>query len=349
MNRRYLAVPKDTAPAAAVAAAALAVTALIAACSPSTPSSSAARGAAASADANGIRRTSWGDPLIEGTYTNKDEFGTPFERPDDLAGKQRSEFGPEQMAELMKARTERGRAIAASIGGSRDNDTGAGPPHWYEYLDAINGRPWFVSEPADGKVPALTDEGRQRGQKARQALAKQDAPDTYTDLGLYQRCITIGLPGSMMPMIYGNAYEITQSPGFVAIRYEMVHETRVIPTDGSAHVAPALGFYMGDARGRWDGDTLVVETTNIREASAYRNASASLKITERFKPIDPDTLSWTVRFEDPATWTDPWAIEMPLKRKSDAAPFEYACHEGNHGLANILSAARATERNAGKH
>jgi hypothetical protein len=333
---------------ASSACAAVALATALAACSPSTQSTPGASGPTASADANGIRRTSWGEPLIEGTYTNKDEFGTPFERPDDLAGKPRNEFGPEQMAVLMKERTERGRAIAQRIGGSADNDTGAGPPHWYEYLEAINGRPWLVSEPADGKVPAVTEEGKQRAQKQRQALAKQDAPDTYTDLGLYQRCITIGLPGSMMPMIYGNAYEITQSPGVVAIRYEMVHETRVIPTDGSAHVARAIGMYMGDARGHWDGDTLVVETTNIREASAYRNASPALKITERFKPIDADTLSWTVRFEDPATWTGPWAIEMPLKRKADAAPYEYACHEGNHGLANILSAARATERNAGK-
>jgi hypothetical protein len=247
----------------------------------------------------------------------------------------------------MKARSERGRAIAARIGGSAENDTGAGPPHWYEYLDAINGRPWSVSEPADGKVPALTEEGKQRAQQARQTFAKSESPDTYTQLGLYQRCITIGLPGSMMPMIYGNAYSITQAPGIVAIQYEMVHEARVIPTDGSTHLAPALGFYMGDARGHWDGDTLVVETTNVREAAAYRNASPNLKITERFKPVDRDTLSWEVRFEDPATWTAPWAFEMPLKRRADAAPFEYACHEGNLGLHNILSAARATDRAAG--
>ena len=141
---------------------------------------------------------------------------------------------------------------------------------------------------------------------------KREAPDTYTDMSLYDRCITLGLPNSMMPMIYGNAYGITQSPGYVAIRYEMVHETRVIPLDGSPHPSPALGFLMGDARGRWEGDTLVVETTNIREPAAYRNASAALKITERFTPIDESTLSWQVRFDDPATWTAPWSFEMPL-------------------------------------
>jgi hypothetical protein len=290
-----------------------------------------------------VPRTSWGDPSIEGTYTNKDEFGTPFERPDDLAGKQRREFGPEQMAQLMIERTKRGQEIAARIGGSASNDTGAGPPHWYEYLEAINSRPWLVSEPADGKVPAVTDAARQRQQAQARAFAKSEAPDTYTQLGLYQRCITIGLPGSMMPMIYGNAYRITQSPGYVAIQYEMVHEARVIPLGDSPRLPSNLDLYMGDARGRWEGDTLVVETRNIRTEAAYRNASENLVVTERFTPIDANTLSWEVRFEDPDTWAAPWAFEMPLKRDADAAPFEYACHEGNLGLANILSAARATD------
>ena len=310
---------------------------LTVACTPTGPTPTAD-------SASRLPRTSWGDPNIEGTYTNKDEFGTPFERPDDLAGKRREEFGVDEMAILMTARRERGRAIAASIGGSSTNDTGAGPPHWYEYLEAVNSRPWFVAQPADGKVPPLTQAAKDRAQAQVRDFSKREAPDTYTDMGLYDRCITLGLPSSMMPMIYGNAYEITQSPGYVAIRYEMVHETRVIPLDGSPHVASNIDFWMGDARGSWEGDTLVVETTNIREAAAYRGASANLRIVERFTPIDESTLSWQVRFEDSATWEAPWAIEMPLKREADAAPFEYACHEGNLGLANILSAARAAER-----
>jgi hypothetical protein len=285
-----------------------------------------------------VPRTSWGDPNLEGTYTNKDEFGTPFERPAELDGKQRREFGPEQMAELMVERRRRAEEAAPRIGGAL---TGAGPPHWYEHLDAINSRPWLVSEPADGKVPAVTEAARQRAQA--RSLPKREAPDTYTDMSLYDRCITIGLPGSMMPMIYGNAYRITQSPGYVAIQYEMVHETRVIPLGDAPRVGSSLDFYMGEARGHFEGDTLVVETRNIRPEAAYRNASENLVVTERFTPIDESTLSWEVRFEDPGTWTEPWAIEMPLKRDAEAAPFEYACHEGNLGLANILSAARATD------
>jgi hypothetical protein len=315
------------------------ITLSVAACSPGAPEGAGGGGP-------GIARTSWGDPDISGTYTNKDEFGTPFERPDELAGKTRDQFGPKEMADLMVARSERGRELAPRIGGSAANDTGAGPPHWYEYLNAVNSRPWLVSEPADGKIPPLTEAGKERSAAQRQALAKSNSPDSYTDVGLYQRCITLGLPGSMMPMIYGNAYEITQAPGYVAIRYEMVHETRVIPLDGSPHVTQAINEFMGDARGHWEGNTLVVETTNISEAAAYRGASAGLKIVERFTPVDGNTLSWQVRLEDPATWTAPWALEMPLKREADAAPFEYACHEGNYGLRNILSAARAADREA---
>jgi hypothetical protein len=300
----------------------------------------AALSAQTSSTAPKVARTSWGDPKIEGTYTNKDEFGTPFERPAELEGKQRRELGPEQMKELMVERSRRAEEAAPRIGGAL---TGAGPPHWYEHLDAVNARPWFVSEPADGKVPAVTDAARQRQQAQTRAFSRREAPDTYTDMSLYDRCITIGLPGSMMPMIYGNAYRITQSPGYVAIQYEMVHEARIIPLGDSPRVASSLDFYMGDARGRWEGDTLVVETRNIRPEAAYRNASENLVVTERFTPLDESTLSWEVRFEDPATWTAPWAIEMPLKRETDAAPFEYACHEGNLGLRNILSAARATD------
>ncbi len=328
---------------------AIAMLVAAAACTPDVPAPASNSTPAGEGVAARLPRTSWGDPNIEGTYTNKDEFGTPFERPDELAGKNRKEFGPEAMATLMAERRERGKALAQTIGGNPSNDTGAGPPHWYEYLEAVNSRPWFVSEPVDGRVPALTEQGKQRADAQRAAFTspKREAPDTYTDMGLYDRCITLGLPSSMMPMIYGNAYQITQAPGYVAIRYEMVHETRVIPLDGSPRVASQLDFWMGDARGSWEGETLVVETTNVREAAAYRGASENLRIIERFTPAGENELSWEVRFEDPETWAAPWAIEMPLKRSAEAAPFEYACHEGNHGLRNILSAARAIERKPG--
>jgi hypothetical protein len=150
----------------------------------------------------------------------------------------------------------------------------------------------------------------------------------------------------MTPMIYGNAYDITQGPGFVAIRYEMIHETRIIPTNGSSHLPPAMKNYMGDARGRWEGNTLVVETTNFHPLIAFRGASEKLKVTERFTPLNANTIRWEIRFDDPNTWEQSWAYAMPLKRDAEHAPYEYACHEGNRGLANILSAARAEEKAA---
>jgi hypothetical protein len=150
----------------------------------------------------------------------------------------------------------------------------------------------------------------------------------------------------MMPAIYGNQYQIVQAPGYVAILYEMVHETRVIPLDDRARVGARIEQDMGDARGRWDGDTLVVETKNFKERSVYRNANPqTLTIIERFTRISPDKVQWSVTLDDPKTWTGPWTFSMPLTADPNPLPL-YECHEGNYGLRNILSAARAEERRA---
>ena len=134
----------------------------------------------------------------------------------------------------------------------------------------------------------------------------------YEDRSLYDRCITRGLPGSMMPTIYGNSFRIVQSQGLVAIQYEMIHETRVIPLDGRAHVGRGIRMDMGDARGHWEGDTLVVETTNFRERSVYRNANPeTLRIVERFQRVAPNKVQWAVTVEDPTTWTRPWSFSLP--------------------------------------
>ena len=293
-------------------------------------------------------KTPWGEPDLQGTYTNADENGTPMEQPPDLAGKRLEDFGEKEMAALRADRQKRAQAGARAIGGSQEEDTGAGPSHWYEHLQANNAQPWLVFDPPSGKIPPITAAARQRT-AARQAARKGRGPaDSYTDRSLYDRCISLGVPGSMTPMIYGNAYDITQGPGFVAIRYEMIHETRIIPTNGSSHLPQAMKNYMGDARGRWEGNTLVVETTNFHPLIAFRGASEKLKVTERFTPINANTIRWEIRFDDPDTWEQSWAYAMPLKRDAEHAPYEYACHEGNRGLANILSAARAEEKTAGK-
>jgi hypothetical protein len=164
------------------------------------------------------------------------------------------------------------------------------------------------------------------------------------DLGFLERCITRSIPGSMIPVMYGNNYQIVQTPGFVVITYEIIHEARIIPLDRRPHVGPGLRMHMGDARGHWEGDTLVVETTNFTRAAAYRGADpATFRVVERFTRVAQDTIQWTATMEDPATWTRPWTIAMPLILDTQPLlPFE--CHEHNYGLMNILKAARAAEK-----
>jgi hypothetical protein len=149
----------------------------------------------------------------------------------------------------------------------------------------------------------------------------------------------------MLPGVYGNSYQIVQGPGFVAIRYEMVHETRVIPLESRPRLGKDLRFDMGSAHGHWEGDTLVVETTNFKQRSAYRNANAdTLRLIERFRRTSADRVEWSVTVEDPSTWVQPWTFAMPLTRNEDEAVELYECHEGNHAIFNILGAARAAER-----
>ena len=150
-----------------------------------------------------------------------------------------------------------------------------------------------------------------------------------------------------MPTIYGNSSQIVQGPGFVAITYEMIHDTRVIPLTSAPHVGTSIRSDFGDSRGHWEGDTLVVETTNFLGRSAYRNASADrLKVTERFTPVGPKTLKWTVTLDDPSTWTRPWTFSLPLTLNPSEPMMPYECHEGNYGLKNILSASRADDAKA---
>jgi hypothetical protein len=291
-------------------------------------------------------RTPWGQPDISGDYTNKDEANTPLERPEEFKGRDPRSFTQAELDELVKKRQSQAAAIAGGIGGA---ETGAGPTHWYEHLRGTGNRPWFVTDPADGKLPPMTPQALKREAAVaalNDARNGEGRADSWLDRSTYDRCITRGLPGSMMPAIYGNAYQIMQTPDSVVIRYEMIHETRVIPIDGRPHVSKAIRGYLGDARGHWDGNTLVVETTNFKDQIAYRNANgATLRIVERFTPLNPGTVEWSTTIDDPATWTRPWTFAMNLTKKDPSQqPFEYACHEGNYGLRNILSGARAEER-----
>ena len=291
-------------------------------------------------------RTPWGDPDLQGNFTNKYEQGTPFERPDEFAGRKIDDLKNEELKDILQERQDRALLSITLAGGDPAGNLG-GPLWWQDQFEVNKGsRPWFVVDPTDGKIPPITQEA-QRRIAARAAVTRAtrgSGGDSYTDRSLYDRCITRGLPGSMMPVIYGNSYHIVQGPGYVAIRYEMVHETRVIPLDGRPHVGSTIRSHMGDARGHWDGNTLVVETTNFRDESIYRNGNpATLKLVERFTRTAPTRVEWAVTVDDPTTWTRPWTFAMPLTMNDDERIMEYACHEGNRAMENILSAARAEE------
>ena len=210
----------------------------------------------------------------------------------------------------------------------------------------------MVIEPADGRVPPMTDEGQRRLRELRgtfangnfNAEARFKGPE---DLSLWERCITRGVPAAIFPTVYNANTRIVQGPGVVAITYEMIHDTRIIPIDSRPRLGSTFKLDMGDGRGRWEGDTLVVETTNFRDRSVYQNANPdTLKVTERFTRLSPRTVRWMVTVEDPTTWTSPWTFSMPLTQDETEPLVPYECHEGNYGLKNILSAARADERAA---
>ena len=285
-------------------------------------------------------RTPWGDPDLQGTYTNTYEQGTPLERPEQFAGRRLEDVTG---AELARIRQDIQKRTISNFEGPIH-----APDHWWQ--DNLNldrgSQAWLIVDPPDGKVPPLTAEAQRRA-AARGAARKTNGrgpADSWVDRSLYDRCLTRGVPGSMMPAIYGNGSEIVQGPGVVVIRNEMIHEARVIPLDGRPHVGTGITQDMGDARGHWEGDTLVVETTNFKERSAFRNANpATLRVVERFARINARQVRWTVTVEDPSTWTRPWTFSMPLTADDQPVP-SYECHEGNYGLRNILSAARAEER-----
>ena len=214
-------------------------------------------------------KTAWGDPDLQGNFTNLYENGTPLERPKEFEGRSLDDVKGEELARIKQATQE------------RTINNFQGPIHapdnwWQDALDLKRGsQAWLIVDPPDGKVPPMLPEAEKRiaaRAEARRNLGHGPA-DSWEDRSLYDRCLTRGLPGSMMPAIYGNSYQIVQGQGYVAIRYEMIHETRVIPLGNHPHVGKNVHLDMGDARGRWEGDTLVVETTNFNDRSVYRNAS----------------------------------------------------------------------------
>jgi hypothetical protein len=281
-------------------------------------------------------RLPWGDPDLQGVYTNIDELNVPLERPVQFEG--RATLTDSELKKFARESNETRRRT------SEQNFNRNAFSAARNRFDLKPSRAWLVVDPPDGKIPPLTVQAQQR--IAARVAEQTRLPDSYKDLNLWHRCISLGLPRSMMPSVDEPPYRIVQAPGFVAITYEMIHEARIIPLDGRAHVGSKIRSYMGDARGHWQGDSLIVETDNFKDPLPVfpPGASDALRIVEQFKSISRSTVEWSVTFYDQSAWARPWTIAMNLTKSDESQhAFEYACHEGNLTLSNLLSSARVDE------
>jgi hypothetical protein len=297
-------------------------------------------------------RTPWGDPDLEGIFTTDDELGVPFERPAEFAGRDvvsDAEFEQRQTQASRLADADAEEFVVPRAGGGAGGEGGGGtgpPSHWLE-RGKPSRRTSIVTDPADGRIPYVNDAARQRSTMAVNARTSGRRPfDGPEAMDLYDRCITRGFPHVIFPTIYNNTSQIVQGPGYVAIRYEMIHDARVIPIDGASHLSPKIRHYFGDSRGHWEGDTLVVDVTNFPANTInYRGAGALLHVTERFRRVDTNTVRYEVTVEDPSTFARPWTASLSLKKDARQIQVpEYACHEGNYAMTNILSGARSEEK-----
>jgi hypothetical protein len=292
-------------------------------------------------------RTPWGEPDLQGVYSNRTI--TPFERPANVGG--REFFTADEVAALEKRAQEQSGDEGRSKGTRGDVERAYNDFWWDRGTKVTSPRTSLVIDPPDGRVPALTEEAKKRAADEakrpafRGAGASGRGTDTWLDRSTFERCITRGMPGAMSPTAYNNNYRITQSPGYVAIQIEMLGGTRVIPTDGRPHVSKGIRNWMGDSVGRWEGDTLVVDTTNFTDKVLYRGAAENLHLIERFTRVGPGEIDYRVTIEDPTTFTRPWTVAIPYVNTGEDM-FEYACHEGNYGMEGILSGAREEERAA---
>ncbi len=291
-------------------------------------------------------RTAWGEPDLQGVWSSAAELSVPFERNAAFGDRQwltDAEF--EQRLKQTSTQLDSDNAEFSVDNADISNAGAVGsatspPPHWLERSETSR-RTSLVVDPPDGRVPPMTAEGRQR-------LASSPAPlgngpfDGPEQMSMWVRCIGRGVPSAMFPTVYNANTRIAQGPGYVAISYEMIHDTRVVPTDNRPHVRPTIRLLNGDSTARWDGDTLVVDATNFTGRLPYRGSSDALHLTERFRRIERDVVRYEVTVDDPHTWTRPWTAALDLRRQT-AGMFEYACHEGNYSMLNILKGSRAAD------
>ena len=281
-------------------------------------------------------KTPWGDPDLQGLWPGS--VNIPLQRPASMG--QRATLTEQEVAERDAASKKR---VASGT--------------WIEYYPASE-QASLVVDPKDGRLPPMTAEAERRNKAVRGGLGPptlssvDERADSWTDFDLWGRCITKGLIGSMLPgNLYNKGNRIVQAPGLFVFQNEMVHETRIVPLDGRPHPGKNVRMYMGDGRGKWEGNTLVVETTNFVKDIAMNGINFALlteelKITERFTRLAPDKLGYDATIEDPGTWTRPWTMHVTYPLDPTYDLYEYACHESNYGMADILKGARAEEKKA---
>ena len=312
---------------------------------------------ATSAQGPAVPKTPWGDPDLQGTFSSEAELSVPFER--------QAQYGERRFltdAEYAQRRAQADKQLASDSAdfdletADRSNAGAVGsatspPPHWLERAK-VSRRTSLVIDPPDGRLPPLsqsrpgTGRGRAGGAGTFAGLGSFGGTAIFNgpeDLSLWERCISRGIPGAMFPTVYNANLRIVQAPGTVAITYEMIHDTRVIPIGAGAHVGTAIRGYNGDSRARWEGNTLVVDTTNFSEKTNFRGSRETLHIIERFTR-EGDGINYEVTVDDPSVWTKPWTAALTLAKQPDDTLFEYACHEGNNSMRNILSGSRAAEK-----
>jgi hypothetical protein len=331
---------RHAAPAVMALAVAIAFPSSLA--SQARPGASGAGAASPASTAWKAPRTAWGHPDLQGIWSTATI--TPFERPVELGDK--AFWTEEEVATFERdtvTRTNRDRRD----GGAEADVARAYNDFWWDTGTRVvpTRRTSLVIDPPDGRIPPLTPDAQKR-QAARAAERAMRGPaDNPEDRNLWERCITRGAPNVMLPQPYNNNYQVFQTPDHVVILAEMIHDARIIPLDGRPHLPAAIRQWMGDSVGRWEGDTLVVETTNFTDKTNFRGAGEHLRLVERFSRTAPGVLLYQVTIHDPTTFTRPWTIELPAV-PSDGEIYEYACHEANYGLEGILRGHRAQERTA---
>lgn len=298
-------------------------------------------------------KTPWGDPDLQGIWPGN--MGVPMQR--NVSFGDRATLTEDEFAKKEEQAKRQAQADAESTATS-DTKVGIGPPSYWTERGKPTRQASLIIDPPNGRLPALTPEAERYRKEARGGKglpgAWSGSADSWEDLNIYYRCISRGLLGSLIPVVYNNGNQILQAPGYVVFRNEMIHESRIIPLDVRPHVGPAIRMYMGDSRGHWEGNTLVVETTNFTDKDAIGSNGAGypgdpgyhsdqLKIIEKFNRTGPKTLDYTATIDDPKTWVRPWTILIELERNDNYQILEYACHEGNYAMTDILSGARESD------